>query len=135
MFVELVGGEIAEGLVWPIRFVPLVPGEESVFEGGAVFGQVVDVVELVVVGAEGAFDAPVALGVVGAVEVVVEGEPGDGVGELPEELGAAVGLDGLDGEGEPGEGVAERVGASATTRLRVKKSIAPNWKTVLPPGS
>ncbi len=51
--VELIGGEVAEGLVGTAGFVALVPGEEGGLEPAAVGGQIVDVVELVVVGAEG----------------------------------------------------------------------------------
>jgi len=48
------------------------------------------VVELVGAGTEGAFDAAVALGVVGPVEVVGELKLGDGFAELTEELAATV---------------------------------------------
>jgi len=81
----------------------VVPGKESGLDAVEVGGQIVDVIELVVVGTEGAFDASVALGVVGAVEVVGELEFADSGGELAEELRAAVRLDRLDGEGEAGE--------------------------------
>jgi hypothetical protein len=124
------------------RFVAVVPGEERVLEPAEVSGQVVDVVELVVVRAEGTFDASVALRVVGPVEVVREPQFAHCLCEVAEELRAAVGLDCLDREGEAGDDLVEsapsllvRLGARSTTRLRVKQSIAPNWKTVLPPGS
>ena len=66
-----------------------------------------DVVELVVVRAERAFDAAVALGVVGAVEVVGEAQFGDGLCKVAEELRAAVGLNCLDGEREAGDDLVE----------------------------
>jgi hypothetical protein len=59
---------MADGLVEAPRFVAVVPGEERVLEPAEVSGQVVDVAELVVVSAEGAFDASVALRVVEPVE-------------------------------------------------------------------
>ena len=79
---ELVGREVTERLVWPAGLEAAVPGDEGGFEARPVGGQVVDVEELIVVGAEGALDAAVALGIVGAVER----ELGGGVGELTEEL-------------------------------------------------
>jgi hypothetical protein len=90
--VELIRGEVAEGLVQAPGLVAVVPGEQGVLEPAEVSGQIVDVVELIVVGAEGAFNTAVALRVVGPVEVVGEAQLGDGFGEFAEELGAAVGL-------------------------------------------
>src|SRR3972149_11165522 len=60
--VELIWGEIAERLVQSPGLVAVVPGEEGVLEPAEVGGQIVDVVELIVVGPKGAFDASVALG-------------------------------------------------------------------------
>ena len=78
------------------ELVAVVPGEQGVLEPGEVSGEVVDVVELVVVGAEGAFDAAVALRVVGPVEVVSEPQFSGCLREDAEELRAAVGLNCLD---------------------------------------
>src|SRR3972149_11041807 len=100
------GGEIAERLVEAPRFVAVVPGEEGVLEPAKVSGQVVDVVELVVIRAEGAFDAAVALRGIGPVEVVGELQFGDCLGEVAEELWSAVGLNRLDREGEAGDDLA-----------------------------
>ena len=94
--VELIWGEIAERLVQSPGLVAVVPGKEGGAEPAEVSGQVVDVVELIVVGPEGAFDAPVALRVVGPVEVVGELQFGDGLDEVAEELWAAVGLNCLE---------------------------------------
>src|SRR6266508_2804833 len=74
LLVELVWSEVAERLVEAPGFVAVVPGEECGAEPAEISGQVVDVVELIVVGAEGAFDASIALGVVGAIEVVSEAQ-------------------------------------------------------------
>ena len=60
--VELVGGEVSERLVEAPRLVAVVPGEQGVPEPAEISGQIVDVVELVVVRPKRAFDATVALG-------------------------------------------------------------------------
>ena len=70
--VELIGGEIAERLVEAPRFVAVVPSEEGVLEPAKVSGQVGDVVELIVIRAEGAFDVAVAVRAIGPLEVVGE---------------------------------------------------------------
>ena len=57
MLVELIWGEIVERLVEAPGFVAVVPGDEGVLEPAEVGGQIVDVVELVVVRAKRAFDA------------------------------------------------------------------------------
>jgi len=111
LLVELVWSEVAERLMEAPGFVAVVPGEEGGAEPAEISGQVIDVVELIVVGAEGTFDASVALWVVGAIEVVSEAQLGDSLGELAEELGAAVGLDRLYREGEAGDDLIEEEGA------------------------
>src|SRR3972149_11431004 len=90
LLVELVRGEVAEGLVGTAGFVEAGPGGEGGLQPAEVSGPFLDVVELVVVGTEGAFDAAVALGVVGPVEVVGELKLRDGFAELTEKLAATV---------------------------------------------
>ena len=53
MLVELVGSEVSKRLVEAPRLVTVVPGEQGVLEAAEVGGQVVDVVELIVVGPGG----------------------------------------------------------------------------------
>ena len=76
-------------------------------------------VELVVVGAEGAFDAAVALRVVGPVEVMGELELGNGLCELAQELRSAVRLDRLDGEGEATDDLVQKSGRPRGWSTRV----------------
>ena len=59
MVVELVGGEVAQGLVGTDGLIDVIPGEEGMLEAAEVSGQFLDVIELVVVSAEGAFDPAV----------------------------------------------------------------------------
>ena len=87
--VELAWGEVAQGLVRAPGVIAKVPGEEGSDQIGEADGPFVDVVELIVVCAEGAFDAAVALRVVGAVEVVGDAELAGGACEVAEELTAA----------------------------------------------
>jgi hypothetical protein len=107
LFVELIWGEVAKRLMQAPGLVTLVPGEQGILEPAEFSGQIVDVVELVVVGTERAFDAAVTLGVVRPVEVVGEPQFGDGLSEIAEELRAAVGLNCLDGEREARDDLVE----------------------------
>ena len=56
--VELVGCEVTEGLVRSAGFIAVVPGEECAVKAAQVSGEFVEVVELIIVGAEEAFDWP-----------------------------------------------------------------------------
>ncbi len=110
MVVELVGGKVAEGLVRTDGLIDVIPGEKGMLQAVEVSGQFLNVIELVVVGAEGAFDPAVTLRVVGPVEVVSELEFTDGLGEFAQELAATVRLNRLYGEGEAGDDLAQGSG-------------------------
>ena len=108
---ELGGGKVAEGLVWADVVVDGFPLLEPLVEGGDLEGEVGDLVELLGMGAVGAFDAAVELGGAGRQgEQEDAAEPALGL-ELGHELRSAVDLEGADREGHARlEGIQEEGG-------------------------
>ena len=94
--IELVRGLVTQGLMRAHRLVGEVPGQESLLPPAQAGGEVLHLVELLLVGAEATLNAPVTVRVVRSVEVVGQLEfcyPGS---KLLQELASPVRLYGLD---------------------------------------
>src|SRR3970040_1318537 len=72
ILVELLWGPVAQGLVRSHSLVDVVPGQEGCLQPAQVGGQLLHLVELLLVGAEAPLNTSVTLGIVGAVEVVAQ---------------------------------------------------------------
>ena len=106
--VELVRSVVTQGLMGAHRLVGVIPGQQGLPQPAQISREVLDWVELLLVGAEASLNAPVAhlssagqaLRVVGPVEVVGQLEFCNRSSELLQELASPIRLYGLDLEGE-----------------------------------
>ena len=84
--IELVRGLVTQGLMWEHRLAGAVPGQENLLQPAQISGEVLHLLDLLLVGAEASLNAPVAPRVVGPFEVVGQLEFCDRNSKLLQEL-------------------------------------------------
>lgn len=90
VLVELLWCLIAQCLMRTNLFVDPVPDEQGSLNPVQVGGQVLDLIELVLVGTEGTFCLAITLGLIGSIEVVEKLQFLCGQAKGPKELAATV---------------------------------------------